>query len=235
MKNQNSLSLRMKNHWSLTPKDVAPQREPQLSGRRSRELTVLPHKQSLVPLWCSFSYQGSPTHRDSTSLRATRCPQLSRHCNAALRHPYWGGRCLQSALHPSKEVAKSAELQQVFHTVFCWIEFDNFQNKYVILQNIHIFLPVHVLDTELLSAPAEAGVLPWSPHFPPACCSHFSLSFSQSLKVTVAIPLPQLPCVAPVWWPFTPFLWLLLCLFSTWWFQRVEEHFHPLLMWFSAL
>lgn len=57
-------------------------------------------------------------------------------------------------------MAKSAELQQVFHTVFCWIKFDNFQNKYVILQNIHIFLPVHVLDTELLSAPAEAGVLP---------------------------------------------------------------------------
>lgn len=31
----------------------------------------------------------------------------------------------------SKEVGKSAELQQVFHTALCWIEFDNFQNKYI--------------------------------------------------------------------------------------------------------
>lgn len=45
---------------------------------------------------------------------------------------------------------------------------------------------------------------------------------------------PQLLYVILVWWLFTPFSHLLLCLFSTCQFQRVGEHFHPLLMWFSA-
>lgn len=174
-------------------------------------------------------HTGSPTSIESTSLCAARCPQLSRHCNAALRHPCWGGGCLQYALHPWKEVGKSAELQQAFHMVLCWTEFDNFQNKYVWVSD-----PAKYPSFSICAC-AWHSVLPQSPCLPPSCCSHFSLSFSQSLKVTLTTPSPQLPCVIPVWWSFTPFLGLLLCLFSTWWFPGVEEYFHPLLMLFSAL
>lgn len=120
--------------------------------------------------------------------------------------------------------------------VLCWIKFDNFQNKYVWVSDPS----KHPYFSNCACA--------W--HWAPECSCwgwvtatvtplatillfHFSLSFSQSLKVTITIPLPQLPYVIPVWWSFTPFLGLLLCLFSTWWFPGVEEHFHPLLMGFS--
>lgn len=53
-------------------------------------------------------------------------------------------------------------------------------------------------------------------------------------ELRTILTVTSLPCMILLWWWSTLLSLLLLGLFATWRSLRAEEHFHPLLMWFSA-